>query len=170
MKNNIINNNKLTKICDENLNELKDVDIELNNYTFFVNKKFFISNSINHLIKLHFNFKNESFKKEGERYKLSIKFKEPIIKHENQEPFIYLKNIKELNYFYDEGYITRYNKYIKLLKYETHKKLMIEFEPKMSESQFLEDIDDSSKLTETNKSNIFIGSFRLSLSKKKKFF
>ena len=40
----------------------------------------------------------------------------------------------------------------------------------MVESKFLEDIDDTSKLREDNKTNTFIGSFRLSISKKKKFF
>ena len=117
--NNITINDNKTKICDENLNILEDEELGINNYIFFVNETFFVSNSTNHLIKIHFIFTNESFLKEGNRYTLSIKFKEPIINHESYVPFIYPENIKELNYFFDACYITRYNKYIKLLKYET---------------------------------------------------
>lgn len=168
--NNNVINDTIIKKCDENLNILKDGDVELNNYTCFVNQKFYGSNSTNHLIKIHFFFTDEIFNEEGKRYTLNIKFKEPIINNENYEPFIYPKDIKELNYFFDAGYITRYNKFIKLLKYETQKKLILEFEPRISESKFLEDIVDTSKLKENNKTNPFLGSFRLTLSKKKEIF
>ena len=168
--NNITINDNKTKICDENLNILEDGELGINNYICFVNETFSVSNSTNHLIKIHFIFTNESFLKEGNRYTLSIKFKEPIINHESYDPFIYPENIKELNYFFEACYITRYNKYIKLLKYETLNEFIFFDKRRMVESKFLEDIDDTSKLREDNKTNTFMGSFRLSISKKKEIF
>ena len=163
----------ITKICDENLNEIKNDSIDDSHfYTCFKKKKFFVSNSTNHLIKIHFFFNNESSIEgdDNNRIKLSIKFKEPIINHELEDPFIYPEKINELNYFYDIGYITRYNKYIKIINYKTKKENENESESEIIESKFLEDLDDTSKLKENDIKNLFLGSFRLSLSKKKDIF
>ena len=168
--NNQLLNNSILKICDENLNEIKNGSIDINNYSCFINHKFFVSNSTNHLIKFHLFFKNESYINDDDRIKFSIKFKEPTINHEKKNPFIYPEEIKELDYFYDIGYTTRYNEYVKIINYETIKEIFLFFESRNQvESKFLEDYVDSSKLKE-NKTNEFLGSFRLSLSKKKEMF
>lgn len=174
----------LIKLCDENLNEIKTDNIIINNYTCFINRKFRGSNTTNHLMKLHFFSKNNTFIKDEERIQLSIKFKEPIINHENYDnPFVFPKAIKEYNYFYDVGYITRYAKYIKIISYNTDDN-SFPLLPKsiMIQSIFMEDMADSSKVKgkeyfdETLKLNqnkteqIFIGTFRLVLSKKKDIF
>ena len=111
-----------------------------------------------------------SYINDDNRVKFSIKFKEPTINHEKKNPFIYPEKIKELDYFYDIGYTTRYSKYVKIINYETLKEILIIFKSKNQvESKFLEDYEDSSKLKE-NKTDEFLGSFRLSLSKKKEMF
>ena len=138
--NNQLINERVLKTCDENLNEIKNGNIDINNYTCFVNNKFFVSNSTNHLIKFHLIIKNLSY-----------------------------INDDNLSYFYDVGYTTRYSKYIKIINYETIKEILGIKSKNQVESKFLEDYEDSSKLKE-NKTNEFLGSFRLSLSKKKKCF
>ena len=168
-QNNIIINETLLGKCDENLKEIKEGDIEGNYYICFINHKFFVSNNTNHLLKIHFFLKNITYIEEEERIKLSIKFREPIINHEEYDPFIYPENINELNYFYDVQYITRYIKLIKIINYKTKKESEKEYESTMFVSKFLEDFDDTSKVKE-NTTNEFLGSFRLSLSKKKNIF
>ena len=89
----------------------------------------------------------------------------------------FLKQLKNL-YFYDKGYTTRYTKFVKIIDYKTYYyDILFGTKSSMTQSTFLEDIDDTSKLkvnedknnTSKNKEE-FLGSFRLSLSKKKDIF
>ena len=94
--NNQLINKSILKTCDENLNEIKNGNIDLNNYTCFINSKFFVSNSTNHLIKFHLIIKNLSYINDDNRVKFSIKFKEPTINHEKKILLFILKKLKNL--------------------------------------------------------------------------
>ena len=166
--NNIFNDSSKIKYCDENLAEIKNKnEFNENNYTCFIGYKINTSKSTNHFIKLHLIYKGNSYHNNSDRVPLLIKFNEPIIKHEEANPFIYGET-KELTFFYELNYTTRYRKFLRFISYITYQ--LNPYIPKNISSYYLEDFDDLSMSSQSNKYNYdgkYIGSFRISLSKKK---
>ena len=158
----------MTKICDENLNEIKENETNYNNYTCLINYEIKGSNISNHLIKirlLHINKSAEN--KTVERLPFHIKFKEPSIKHDKSDPFDFSENLTELTYFYDLDDETSYRKYIKIIDYSTSGFLGF---VKSMRSVYLEDSEDTSKTDNYKNLTEKIGSFRLSLTRRKDIF
>ena len=94
---------------------------------------------------------------------LSIRFKEPRINNNNDNPFDY-SGFYDLVYFLDIKSITSYRKYIKLIDYKSFGL----FSSQEKKSAYLDDFEDIDKI-DRNNGPIF-GSFKLSISKKKDVF
>ena len=156
-------NDSLIKICDSNLKEIQGNTISKNNYICFINYPIIGSNITNHIFKVHIIYEGE---KEivKERIPLFVKFIEPTIKHDEDDPFDY-SELYEMVYFYDIDSIISYRKYIKIIDYKT-KGFFCDSE---DNSAYLDDFEDVSKMNTTN-AEIILGSFRFSLSKKKDIF
>ena len=113
----------------------------------------------NHLIKVY--LKSNDKKSLGmDKIPLIVKFIEPSIKHDEEDPFDY-SDLYEMKYFYDIGSATSYRKYIKVINYKSEGF----FQTTNYDSTYLEDYENLSKIKDEN--NEMIGSFRFSLSKKK---
>lgn len=100
---------------------------------------------------------------------LFTKFKEPRIRHDKiPDPFDFSEGSYESKYFYDLNFSTSYRNFVKIVNYKTEQ--YFTFKNYENTMVYLEDIYVSSKIeNDTNIENI-IGSFRLSLSKKKDIF
>ena len=160
-------NKNLIKVCDENLKEIKSNEINENNYTCIIDYPLKGSNLSNHIIKVHLKYRNNSNSKlllNNDRIPLYIKFKEPVIDHDNQNnPFLFDDEIIEYTYFYSLNFDNSYRKYIKIIDYITESFINIYY----NKAAYLEDYEDSSKskINEDDTDDI-IGSLRLCLSKK----
>ena len=158
----------MIKVCDENLKEIKSNEINENNYTCIIDYPLKGSNLSNHIIKVHLKYRNNSNSKlllNNDRIPLYIKFKEPVIDHDNQNnPFLFDDEIIEYTYFYSLNFYNSYRKYIKIIDYITESFINIYY----NKAAYLEDYEDSSKskINEDDTDDI-IGSLRLCLSKKK---
>ena len=155
--------------CDENLNLLTNNKMKLTQkriFKCFVNCKF--KKSYTHIIKIHLKMnKSSNFNKiQEQRIPLIIKFKEPVVNHSLDNPFDFSNKLQELIYFYDKDDATSYRKYAKIIEYKTYNLFDME---KTLKSHYLEDYEDSSK-TKGKLDDDMIGSFRICLSKKKRYF
>ena len=153
------------KFCYENLTEIKDNIIYNNNFTCFIDYSINTSNYTNHFLKLHLIYKGNKYHGITERVPLLIRFKEAIINHEKDNPFIY-PDLFELTYFYELNYTTGYRKYVRTLSYKTEKLLAED----VKTTAYLEDFEDSSKSDQIDNKGYdgaYIGSFRFAISKKK---
>lgn len=161
--------------CDENLNLLADNEVNLTqkrNFKCFINYKFKKSYTTNHQIKIHLKKNNSCNFDEikQERIPLIIKFKEPIVGHSLDNPFIFPNELQELIYFYDKDNITSYRKYAKIIEYKTYGLFSLFSEEETINSHYFEDYEDSSKTIDDYNNEEMIGSFRICLSKKKDIF
>jgi len=170
--NNLIFNNDS---CDENLNLLADNEVNLTQkriFKCFINYKFKKSYTTNHQIKIHLK-KNNSYNFDEikqERIPLIIKFKEPVVNHFLDNPYIFPNELQELIYFYDKDNVTSYRKYAKIIEYKTYGLFSLFSEEETINSHYFEDYEDSSKTIEDYNNEEMIGSFRICLSKKKDIF
>ena len=154
------------KFCYENLTKIKDNIIYNNNFTCFIDYSINTSNYTNHFLKLHLIYKGNKYHGITERVPLLIRFKEAIINHEKDNPFIY-PDLFELTYFYELNYTTGYRKYVRTLSYKTEKLLAED----VKTTAYLEDFEDSSKSDQIDNKGYdgaYIGSFRFAISKKKR--
>ena len=157
-------NDDLIKRCDSNLKEIKADDAsDDNNFYCFIDYPIKGSDLTNHIVKIHLKYKDQ--KPQIKRISLIVKFIEPTIKHEEDDPFDYSQLI-EMLYFYDIGSATSYRKFIKIINYKTNGI----FTDSDYDSAYLEDYEDISKIISLDNDDKMIGSFRFSLSKKKDIF
>ena len=153
----------LIKRCDSNLKEIKGDESSEENFFCFIDYPIRGSNLTNHIIKMHLKYKDQ--KPQIKRIPLIVKFIEPTIKHEKDNPFDY-SELYEMLYFYDVGSATSYRKFIKVINYKTNGI----FTDSNYDSAYLEDYEDISKVISLDEDDKMIGSFRFSLSKKKDIF
>lgn len=162
---------KYLKNCDENLNEIEEInsDNNITKYICLIDYPLFGSNISNHIIKIRLEYTNNfniSNHNRSKRIPLYIKFKEPYINHDDKnDPFKYPDEIYEYVYFYSLNLTISYSKYIKIIEYKT--KEFIYFWDYDKKSAFLEDYEDSSK---SHIIDNVTGTFRFALSKKKDIF
>ena len=154
--------NDTIKRCDSNLKEIKGNETRDDDFYCFIDYQIRGSNITNHIIKVH--LKSNNTKSLGKRIPLIVKFIEPTIKHDEEDPFDY-SDLYEMTYFYDIGSATSYRKYIKVINYKSEGF----FKTTDYDSAYLEDYEDLAKIN-TDGNDTMIGSFRFSLSKKKDIF
>ena len=147
--NNIKIEQNLIKKCDENLNEIEEYSNIKNKYICLKNYEIKRSNISNHVFKINLYEKDSINLNElpsGVRYPLIIRYKEPIIKHKEKNPFDYNIPIYENTYFYPKNELTSYRNYIKVMEYPTKEIPYIPFfyKEKYDLAVFLEDFFDSS--------------------------
>ena len=155
-------NDNIIKRCDSNLKEIKGNETRDDDFYCFIDYQIRGSNITNHIIKVH--LKSNDKKSLGKRIPLIVKFIEPTIKHDEENPFDY-SDLYEMKYFYDIGSATSYRKYIKVINYKSEGF----FGTTDYDSAYLEDYEDLAKIN-SDENDAMIGSFRFSLSKKKDIF
>ena len=152
----------LIKKCDPFLREVKENSNLTDNYYCFIDYPINGSKIVNHIFEVRIINRGE-IQENINNLILSMRFKEPILKHNNDNPFDY-SEINDLVYFLDIKSTTSYRKYIKLIDYKTYGF----FSSEEKKSAYLDDFEDIDK-SDRNNGHIF-GSFKLSISKKKDVF
>lgn len=119
MINDDIINDDLISICDENLIEIKKNENKENNYICLIDYPLNGSNITNHIIKIHLRNNTKNKKINSVRIPLYVKFKEPKLDHNKNDPFVFENEIIEYIYYYTFDFYTSYRKYIKIIDYIT---------------------------------------------------
>ena len=113
---NSFNNTVNYTYCNEKFEEISyDVKNYNNIYRCFINYTIVVSDKFNHFLKIHLI--NNGFSEIG-RVPFKLKFKDPIIDHNLENPFVERKEQQlDLVYFYDTELQTYYRKYLKIVDY-----------------------------------------------------
>ena len=165
---NSFNNTVNYTYCNEKFEEISyDVKNYNNIYRCFINYTIVVSDKFNHFLKIHLI--NNGFSEIG-RVPFKLKFKDPIIDHNLENPFVERKEQQlDLVYFYDTELQTYYRKYLKIVDYKTESLLNTNYISKY----YLEDFEDNSRINAYNNTiynGKFLGTFRLVLAKKKEVY
>ena len=157
------NNANSIKKCDPLLREVEENSNSTNNYYCFIDYPINGSKHVNHIFEVRIINEGEIKENINSFLLFSMRFKEPRINHNNDNPFEN-SEIYDLDYFFDIKSITSYRKYIKLIDYKTYGF----FSSQDKKSAYLDDFEDIDKIDRNNE--YIFGSFKLSISKKKDVF